>query len=524
MYIEPWVVAGGASGEVLLLGRYNAVFDRTSSGQWAPAQGDSLMGALVVPGEPAVVIPAPVPTAVLEGIRAARRPDGSWDVVFAELQPSEGEARSRLSRNLWHGVLAGGRWTALERIAAPPGQVERVDVGSSLVRWGDSLAWAVPHLGSGGESGLLLLTRRDGEPWRHEVLGIRHAYSELMHDAVAGLVLAVVQPDPHLMVDGNSLLFWTRNPEWKIHGTVVPGARERVHHPRLANSGTGAVLTWEAQVPRGDGRSGREAHAMVGQVALRNEPVIRLDSAVVPMRPITHISLGNRHFWLLEHRGEAEPALLRLVGQSAGPGTVVTEFPTPYASAVGGTATSDSELVISGGVVDDTRSFVATVLLGLRVECVPDTAALATVAGEERASAQGDPFSRPEGVEHRIQITLMLSASGQPAMILRRRSEPQNVILLDANATEQQLSDAVFTLLAMEARDPNGRDRSDGVAQSVQLDPHAPVYPWSGAAIMRLRAAEKRQVPGMGERRSVDIWVRPVRPHPPTNPSAPPAS
>ena len=148
---------------------------------------------------------------------------------------------------------------------------------------------------------------------------------------------------------------------------------------------------------------------------------------------------------------------------------------------------------------------------------------LAAVAGGEKASAQDDPFSRPEGAEQRTQVALMLSAIGRPAMILRRRSEPQNVILLDANATEQQLSDAVFTLLAMEARDPNGRDRSDGVAQSVQMDPHAPVYPWSGAAIMRLRAAEKRQVPGMGERRSVDIWVRPVRPHPRTDPSAPPS-
>ncbi len=371
VYIEPWVVAGGAAGEVLLLGRYNAVFDRTPSGQWAPAQGDSIIGALVVPGEPAVIIPAPVPTAVLEGIRAARRPDGAWDVVFAELQPSQGEARSRFSRNLWHGVLAGGRWTALERIAAPPGQVERVDMGSSVVRWGDSLAWAVPHVGAAGESGLLLLTRRDGEPWRHQVLAIRHAYSELMHDAAAGLVLAVVQPDPHLAVDENSLLLWTRSPDWKIHGVVVRGILERVHHPRVVGSGADAVLTWEAQVPRGDGRSGREAHAMVGEVALRNEPVIRLDRAVVPMRPITYISLGNRHFWLLEHLAEAEPTLLRLVGQSARSGTVVTEFPTPFASAVGGTATSDSELVIAGGVVDDTRSFVATVLLGLRVECAP---------------------------------------------------------------------------------------------------------------------------------------------------------
>ncbi len=150
--------------------------------------------------------------------------------------------------------------------------------------------------------------------------------------------------------------------------------------------------------------------------------------------------------------------------------------------------------------------------------------ALATVAGGERASAQDDPFSRPEGVEQRVQITLMSSGSGRPAMILRRRSEPQNVILLDANATEQQLSDAVFMLLAMEARDPNGRDRSDGLAQSVQLDPHAPVYPWSAAAIMRLRAAEQRQVPGMGDRRSVDIWVRPVRPHTRTAPTAPPAN
>jgi hypothetical protein len=110
---------------------------------------------------------------------------------------------------------------------------------------------------------------------------------------------------------------------------------------------------------------------MVGQLALRNEPVIRLDNAVVPMRPITHVSLDNRHFWLAEHSAGTGPAVLRLVGQSAGSAAVVTDFPTPFVSAVGGTATSGSEMVIAGGVLDHARRFVATVLLGLRVECAP---------------------------------------------------------------------------------------------------------------------------------------------------------
>jgi len=138
--------------------------------------------------------------------------------------------------------------------------------------------------------------------------------------------------------------------------------------------------------------------------------------------------------------------------------------------------------------------------------------ACAPPASVAELRAQASPFAPFEG-DGGVEITLVLVQNGQPPLTLRRAGAgARNVVLLDsASATPQQLTDAVVSLLAAEAADPNGRDRSDRIASRANLDPHPPVYPWAAEALQRLREAAVRPVAGMGDHRALEIWLPPTR-------------
>lgn len=131
-------------------------------------------------------------------------------------------------------------------------------------------------------------------------------------------------------------------------------------------------------------------------------------------------------------------------------------------------------------------------------------------------AAQESPLTPPSGPDARIPITLVLTeSSGAPTLLRRAGGEPRNVILLDAATVDaQQLSDAVFHLLVLEAQDPRGERRADNAAQRVRIDTPHPVYPWAGEALQRLRDSARQPVPGVGggrQHRTVRIWARPLR-------------
>lgn len=133
-----------------------------------------------------------------------------------------------------------------------------------------------------------------------------------------------------------------------------------------------------------------------------------------------------------------------------------------------------------------------------------------------RLAAQQNPLEAPQAPDGRIPITLVLAESGRETTLLRRAgSEPRNVILLAAATVDaQQLSDAVFHLLILEAQDPWGHRRADNAAQRVRLDAPHPVYPWAGEALERLRTAAAQPIRSLGgrQRRTVQIWATPLRP------------
>jgi hypothetical protein len=132
------------------------------------------------------------------------------------------------------------------------------------------------------------------------------------------------------------------------------------------------------------------------------------------------------------------------------------------------------------------------------------------------ADAQASAFAPPAAPDGRIPITLVLTSGGGAPTVLRRAAdESANVILLDsATMDAQQLSDAVFNLLIMEAQDPQGRRRSNHAAQRIRLDQPHPVYSWANEALTRLRSAPPRPVEALraGQRyRIIQVWARPLR-------------
>jgi hypothetical protein len=143
--------------------------------------------------------------------------------------------------------------------------------------------------------------------------------------------------------------------------------------------------------------------------------------------------------------------------------------------------------------------------------------ALVSSATAPHLSAQASAFTPPTGPDGRIPITLVLTSDGAAPTVLRPAAdESPNVILLDsATADPQQLSDAVFHLLILEAQDPQGQRRSNNAAQRVRLNQPHPVYAWADEALVRLRSAPRRPVePGLaGQRRyrMIQIWARPLR-------------
>jgi hypothetical protein len=142
--------------------------------------------------------------------------------------------------------------------------------------------------------------------------------------------------------------------------------------------------------------------------------------------------------------------------------------------------------------------------------------ALVVSAAAPHLSAQASALTPPTGPDGRIPITLVLTSGGAAPTVLRRAAdESPNVILLDsATVDAQQLSDAVFHLLILEAQDPRGQRRSNNAAQRVRVDQPHPVYSWADEALARLRSAPRRplEVGRAGQRyRTIQVWARPLR-------------
>jgi hypothetical protein len=371
LYVEPVALAANPRGDALLAGRPNYLWKRSRSGEAKLVGRDSVFGAVIAADGTARTIRSPVPAWLLGTVRVLGRKDGGWDVVFAELRPyarsTEHPPYTDSVAHLWHGVYDGRRWTSLEEIPPPP-QVQLSSGGASaLVRWGDTLAWAVrTRAKPPGYSIDVAVFERRNRRWSHEIVPTRStAYVALAHSA-SGPVLAIVAPDETERQDRNSLFLWVRQPTWKSLRKVVSGTREGpVHHPSLIASDDQLVLTWAASRDRA---AQPELRAIIG--ALRGPPdrVFVIDSS--SFRAGAYLGLpGGPHMWIANHNlseHAREVRFVRIAGQEAVP---AGSAPSPFLGGFGASTIGTSEILLAGAVWDDTEQMPVSLIVRMGVSC-----------------------------------------------------------------------------------------------------------------------------------------------------------
>jgi len=130
-------------------------------------------------------------------------------------------------------------------------------------------------------------------------------------------------------------------------------------------------------------------------------------------------------------------------------------------------------------------------------------------------SAQQTAGGKPTRVPVTVALVDDLTPSGVPFVIQRRPDlAPHDVILLRADATADQLSDAVRSLLVVRQA---GGDTALSPA-TLRMRPRGPqprgerrALPWVPRVFADLRRAEHRDIAGIGRVRAVEIWLPPQR-------------
>lgn len=370
IYVEPSVISASPNGNVLIAGRHNYLFERTASGDWSTVAQDSIFGALLPQRGLGQSLRSPIPMRLVDGIHAVAQGDGTWVVVFAEVEPrGTDQPRGRVVR-LWHGVVGSAGWRSLEQLPLPPGAVLEMSGASSLRQKADNLAWALPIETPGRIPGVLLYERKGGR-WYYELVPTGYAQVDVAYSDSLGLLLAVRQADLQQERDANSLFLWARDPSWRVVRRVMSGTIEHVHKPSLDFTRGEGVLSWEAEVRAPDGSLRREIHAIVGDIQHPNSSVVTVDSSVVPMHPF-YLLQGSKRFrlWISNHLGTGDrQRVIRVVQKLGDSMTVVAQFRNPFLGPFGATVTDRGVVLVSGAIRDDERQIITSLLLRLRVQC-----------------------------------------------------------------------------------------------------------------------------------------------------------
>jgi hypothetical protein len=112
----------------------------------------------------------------------------------------------------------------------------------------------------------------------------------------------------------------------------------------------------------------------------------------------------------------------------------------------------------------------------------------------------------------RVPVTVVLldGNADEPFRIDRRLTEPRDVIALRADATKDDLANAVRALLVIRQV---GGDTAIQAAR-MRMRPHPGqalvaqrAIPWAGRVFADLRRAEPQSIPGVGRLRAVRIWL-----------------
>lgn len=119
-----------------------------------------------------------------------------------------------------------------------------------------------------------------------------------------------------------------------------------------------------------------------------------------------------------------------------------------------------------------------------------------------------------QGTPRRVPVTIVmmdrLSQADAPFVIQRRPDlVPRDVIVVQTDATADQLSDAVRSLLTI--RQVSGDTAATQATMRMRRQSAAAqnrrALPWVRRVLADLRQAAEKDVPGIGRGRTVEIWL-----------------
>lgn len=371
LYVEADAFVANGRGDVLLAGTPNYLWQVSPEGEITGLTEDSIFGAVIARDGNARVVPTPITARQIHGIRVASRDDGGWDVVFAEVAAFVGDRQPDEALRLWHGVYDGEGWTSLEQIPAPDGIPLSTSFTSSLVRRADSLAWALVPAMRSPRRDIVLVQRRAGR-WAYEWVPMRTtADVDLSYSDSLGLLLAVVQPDPRLRGDGNSLMLWGQRPEWQIVRRLVHGSVDgRVYDPSLRRLPTGLVASWTTFVGAGP-ETRNELRAMVGLLEGQTVQALVLDTDVsIWSESVPLLQAQEFPVWVAHHAApDTNSGEMRFVGVLGDSAIELGGIANPYHLRVASVAPAFSELLVTGMEYLEDDGFAFSLLLRAGVEC-----------------------------------------------------------------------------------------------------------------------------------------------------------
>lgn len=367
---------------MLLAGTPNHLWRHPPEGRAARVATDSLFGAVIAPDGSARTVQSPIPGKLLGSIRALGRGDGTWDVVFAELFPTETFPPPDSIARLWYGVLDGTRWASVEPLPTPPGVRLHSLHASPLVRSGDTLALALTALTPGFYRDVAIFERRAGR-WHHEIVPTRSSgYPVVAYADSVGLLLAVVRADSRWNnpdsarggFDRNSLFLYARHPAWHILRRVAHGVTEPVDHPSLIRSGDNLVLSWAVET-----ETGSEARAVINVLNGPPDLTVVLDPAFAGHPPVRSLVLSDgHHLWITRHSpAGASSSQLRFARTYGHGATLIGNLPNHFLGGFGAAPGRDSDVLLTGAEsahVDQGHPTVgspASLLVRVRVVCSP---------------------------------------------------------------------------------------------------------------------------------------------------------
>jgi hypothetical protein len=368
LYLEPTVMLPSSRG-ILLAGRPNYLFSAGTPGSDRDVVQDSVFGALLDGQGRARLVPAPIPAPLVAATRGIVLDDGRWALVFAELTSPWAPPKPDTIARIWYAEFDGSVWSRLEQLPTVPNVAIDLEMGSAVVKRGDTLATAAVTIASDGR-GVVVFRRLSGR-WTSELVDtqLSAAYAELMSDS-SGLALAVVQPDRALQRDFNSLLLYGNGPRWTRVRSVVRGGAQPVYDPVFVSSPSGVVLSWYVNDRANPSARGRLARAMIGISAAADGRTVDLDSAVVHIAPV--IGRSRIPMWVAESIVGGSDRTVRVLTEADGSARELLRFPSPFTGPFIAAAVSSSDVLISGPLFqpDSTRTRLVSLLIRVRVECI----------------------------------------------------------------------------------------------------------------------------------------------------------